>query len=735
MSNELHVLIVSDEGYLAGRLHEILRTGGFAVAVAATFHEAVSLVQERRFDLALIDARLPEAIGCQLISELTRWSPGTCCLPLDDAAALEAAGHSGAIACGAEPPVTARRQAEERLEAERRKLQEIMDNVTDGIVTADGEGTILQVNPAMARMCGYSRPEEMLGRTFRSFIVERDAAMATEVFAGVLARQESSVVGLALTAVTRDGHHFPVKVNVACSFGEDGGFSRLFAVVRDFTEATRAEEALKESEQRYHAIFDQARDGIAIAEAGTGLIVDCNGEFERQAGRFLSELHEMTIWDLRPPDELESARCKFREAVRTGFSEPAELPYLRPGGTVTPVEFAATRVTIDGRQYVQSITRDLTDRRQAEEALRRAAQEWRTTFDSISDLISIHDRDFRIVRLNMAAAKAIGMTPKEALGRHCYEVFHGTSEPPRDCPVREVMHTGKTARLSRYEPQLGIHADMSVSPVFDENGEITACVHIVRDVTAQKQLEEQVQRSQLLASLGVMTAGIAHEVNNPLAIILMYCDMLLESEMAPELKKDLRVVRAETRRAGKIMSDLLTYSRKSTPNMRRVDLHKIIQRVLRMRSYRQKLKSIGVVTDFRDKRPSVKGDASQLTQVFMNLIVNAEHAFEGSGDRRIVVTTEQTGGYARVTIADSGGGIPEDNLDRVFDPFFTTRGAGEGTGLGLSVCYGIITGNGGLIRAGNNDLGGATMVVELPLADGGASTRASRRRTPVGVGR
>jgi signal transduction histidine kinase len=237
-----------------------------------------------------------------------------------------------------------------------------------------------------------------------------------------------------------------------------------------------------------------------------------------------------------------------------------------------------------------------------------------------------------------------------------------------------------------------------------------------QDITERKQAEAQLQRSQLLASLGEMTAGIAHEVNNPLSSVLLYSEMLMAGDVPSQIKKDLKVVHDEAKRAARVMTDLLTYGRRVELRMRRFNLHGILKKVLDMRRYEERVQNITVATNLLDGPLYVKGDSAQLTQVFMNIMLNAEEALRESNGGNIVVATQIDGEWARVSVADDGTGIPEENLDRVFRPFFTTKQVGKGTGLGLSICYGIVTSHGGMIHAENNEMGGATFTVELPLA-------------------
>lgn len=213
-----------------------------------------------------------------------------------------------------------------------------------------------------------------------------------------------------------------------------------------------------------------------------------------------------------------------------------------------------------------------------------------------------------------------------------------------------------------------------------------------------------------------MTAGIAHEVNNPLGIILLHSELLNAGNLPAPAKRDIKVIRDEAKRAARIVSDLLAYSRGNSPKVKRTNLNRILGKVVEMRSYQERVQNINLTTDLESGSLYIKGNSSQLTQVFVNLLLNAEEAFQKSRGGRIIITTRIDGGWAKVYIADNGTGIPRDKLNQVFHPFYTTKEVGKGIGLGLSNCFGIISSHGGLIRVENNEMGGATFTVELPLA-------------------
>lgn len=241
-----------------------------------------------------------------------------------------------------------------------------------------------------------------------------------------------------------------------------------------------------------------------------------------------------------------------------------------------------------------------------------------------------------------------------------------------------------------------------------------------------RKVQEQRQHSQLLATLGEMLTGIANEVNNPLGSILLYSELLMAGDLSPQTKEDLKVIHDEARRAARTMSDLLNYYRQEQPTVQRLDINCVLDDLFRTRCRADRARHINITLNLHDRPLTVEGDLSQLNQVFMHLMANAEEALTKTGGGSITVTTRREGGWVQVLFTDDGPGIPRPHMQRIFHPFFTTKQAVSGSGLGLSTCYNVITRHKGLIRAKNNETGGTTIIVELPLADTCEKTPSNR---------
>jgi PAS domain S-box-containing protein len=262
-------------------------------------------------------------------------------------------------------------------------------------------------------------------------------------------------------------------------------------------EIERKNRELKESEEQYHAIFNEARDGIVLIDRKTGYIFNCNPEFERQIGRRLEELRDMKIWELRSSESREANKKRFFEIKGEGKGYSGEFEFQRPEGKIVPIEFVSKVVEIQGKQFIQSITRDITERKRAEEALRESKGKFNAILQSIGDHMSMMDKDLNIIWANETAKKIFG---DDIIGKKCYEAYHGRKEPcePYPCLTLKAFQDGKvhehdTQVIGKDGNIIYFHCTANVA-LRDEEGKPTAVIEISRDITQQKQVEEQTKQ-------------------------------------------------------------------------------------------------------------------------------------------------------------------------------------------------------------------------------------------------
>lgn len=237
-----------------------------------------------------------------------------------------------------------------------------------------------------------------------------------------------------------------------------------------------------------------------------------------------------------------------------------------------------------------------------------------------------------------------------------------------------------------------------------------------------KSTQVQLIQSAKLAAVGELVAGVAHELNNPLGVIWGECDLLLDHRLGKTTKEIITVIHRESGRCIRVVQNLLSFARPSTGGKTEISINASVETVLQLRQHELRLKNIELEVDLEPALLPSIADKQQIEQVILNLVVNAEQAMTSArGGGRLVVRTKLEDGQVVIQIRDDGPGIPEENLSRIFDPFFTTKEVGQGTGLGLSICYSIIRDHGGSIRGYNELAGGATFIVELPVASAAAS--------------
>jgi two-component system NtrC family sensor kinase len=367
------------------------------------------------------------------------------------------------------------------------------------------------------------------------------------------------------------------------------------------------------------------------------------------------------------------------------------------------------RLVAERNDELERVNRDLDARlAQRSAALVRAAQEWRASFDAIGDPMAIlRAGGCEVVRSNTAFARAAGVVPTELAGLRCADHAFGTLPCPARCAMtfagpaeREVVFGERTWLLRSFP--------------FD-GAEDGGAVVLFKDVTDEREVGRRLFHAEKMSAVGQLAGGVAHEINNPLGGILAFAQMMArEKDRSDEDRESLRLIQDAALRAKRIVESLLRFSRRPKPDERgQVDLTVVCDDALFLLLSQLKDRKYEVVREYQ--AAVAVGNANQLQQIVVNLVVNAIQAMPGGG--RVVVGTGSAGpGRVRFSVTDEGAGIPEEVSKRIFEPFFTTKPEGQGTGLGLSICYQIAEEHGGSIRVENAPGMGASFSVELPAA-------------------
>jgi two-component system NtrC family sensor kinase len=369
---------------------------------------------------------------------------------------------------------------------------------------------------------------------------------------------------------------------------------------------------------------------------------------------------------------------------------------------------------------VQDIS-DLEVLRRSREALRASEERLRSIFENAAAGMARVGPDGSFLQVNPALCRFLGYAEAELLALTVCDVTgqEDLAETRRVFVEAQAGRPGPVDVEKRYVRKDGavVWGRTTASWLLDGRGRPTYAVSLVQDVTDRKRLEEELRQAEKMSAVGLLVSGVAHELNNPLAGVLGYAQLLLASSLSGETtRRGLETILREAERCKRIVQNLQTFARKRRPQEEPVDVNEILESTLELHSYQLKVDDIDVEADLDPSLPRILGDAHQLRQVFLNIILNAHQAMAGrEGGGRLAVASRRRAGAVVVEIEDSGPGIPAEHLSRIFDPFFTTKEVGQGTGLGLSICYGIVEEHRGRISARDVPGGGARFTVELPI--------------------
>jgi len=381
----------------------------------------------------------------------------------------------------------------------------------------------------------------------------------------------------------------------------------------------------------------------------------------------------------------------------------------------------------DMRQRVAALEKSEAKRNQIEEELRQSEETMRLMFESIAEGIAVTDLDGNITQVNEAAARMSGHDNEaELIGRSAFELIAEQYHTIAMENLRKTLETGHSGPLEytlMRRDRSEYPGRISAALIKDVSGNAIGFVATIDDITDQKkaeaerqELERKTQVTSRLASVGEMASGIAHEINNPLTGVVGFSELLMTKDLPEDLRKDVEIIHDGSKRVAGIVKRLLTFARQHKPERTYTDINEIIESTLTLRKYSLETGNIGLSTSLDAGLPWTMADTGQLQQVFMNIIVNAETEMkQAHGRGKLTIKTEQIDNKIRLSFKDDGPGIAKENIGKVFNPFFTTREVGEGTGLGLSLSYGIIAEHKGALYVKSRLGKGATFFIELPI--------------------
>ena len=636
--------------------------------------------------------------------------------------------------------VTERRQAEEAVRHAHAELDQVFNTAASALRLVDKDFNMLRANESFHTLAGISADEAPGKKCYEVF---PDAACHTDrcTLARIMRGEEH--VEYDAEKQRSDGSKVQCLLVATPYTGPDGELIGMVQSFADITERKLAEEALRDSEQKYRGMFDNMLDGFGYHEVvldRDGIPVDyvfleVNDRFERYTGLKRDSIIGRRVTDVIPgirnadPDLISI----YGQVALTG--DPAQFSiYFEPFDRHYYVSVYGPR-----KGFFVTLFQDITERKQAEEALSDSEQRYRLLAENATDVITSTDLNLNPTYMSPSITRLLGYTPEESMARTLDESLTPAS---REVAVKALARQlecekggttpGPNLRGTEMEfyRKDGSTVWVEVRTAFlrDSNGQPAGLVNMLCDITERRRVEDERQRMEQkiqltgrLAAVGELAAGVAHELNNPLAAVQGFAQLLAErNDLDESMRGDVETIHKEAKRASKITSNLLSFARKHEPEKRFISINDALAQSVDLHAYRMRVNNIEISSDPDPDLPATMADTHQLQQVFVNLITNAEQAMtEAHGKGTLSIKTEAVDEVIRITFSDDGPGIPEENLTNIFDPFFTTKAVGKGTGLGLSICFGIVQQHGGHLHAGNEPGKGATFVVEIPIVSEG----------------
>ena len=493
-------------------------------------------------------------------------------------------------------------------------------------------------------------------------------------------------------------------------------------------ERKRAEKTLRQNERELELLLESLPELLFYKDINDRLL-RCNRNFAEVLHMSPEEVVGKTTDDLYP-EQAQDMKRDDREVLETGQAKLGIIEaFDTPGGrrwvqtSKVPIRDETGRLVVG----LLGIATDITETVRMEKALRESEERYRTVLEEMEDSYFEVDLGGHITFANDSTCCNLRFSREELIGKS-YKAF--SAEKDFDTVYKafnQAYRTGKPAKDLSWEVVRGDgttgFAEATVLPLRNEAGQITGFRGIGRDITERKRMEEErrelEQKAQLasrLASVGEMASGIAHEINNPLTGVIGYSQLLMQKDIPENMKEGLEVIRDGGQRVAGIVKRLLTFARQVKTQRDYVSINEIIETTLALKTYELETNNIKTNLQLDPDLPVTIADGGQLQQVFLNLIINAETEMKlAHGKGKLSIETGKVDDTIRISFKDDGPGIAKENLDRVFDPFFTTRKVGEGTGLGLSVCHGIMAEHGGTMYVESELRKGATFIVELPI--------------------
>ncbi len=618
------------------------------------------------------------------------------------------------------------------------RYRELVDHAPICIHEIDLAGKFTSINRAGLDFLGIDKDEDVIGTCVFDIVLEEERDRLRGHFEKALAGESSD---FEFTAITRRGHR-QFSSNFVPIRNDAGQVSKIMGITRDTTEQGIVAARLQESEERYRTLIESSPVPIQLHCDGKFVYVNdaavraLGGESKQDfiGKQILDFVHE--DWEQIVTNRVSSIYAKQNQA------EVLEEKFIRLDGQVIDVEVSGTITDYGGIPACLVVFRDISDRKKAERDLRESEERSRVIFEEAGIGVATCALGGEILRVNRKLCDLFGYSPEEFAGRSIYDLNHPDNRQVSVQKFWEFVESGQNRHQvgKRFIKKDGstLWGRLTLTLLRDRNGNPESSIEMIEDITEQKkaagekaELQAKLRRAQRLETIGTLAGGIAHDFNNILVPIRGYTELALQDvPKDSRLYTDLEHVLKAANRARDLVKQILMFSRQGEHERRPLHLRKIVSEALQL--LRSTLpKSIEIRGKLEEENCLVVADETQIYQVVMNLCTNAFQAMQNvdgvlevslttadlGPDRARPLSNLSEGRYVVLEVSDTGHGMDEVTLDRVFEPFFSTRNAGEGSGLGLSVAHGIVTGHGGAVAIESRQGIGTSVFVYLPWSD------------------